>query len=411
VLTIKDKAKVVETISARTGFRTITIRGRQFLVNGVPIKLKGVNRHENWPDVGHAVTEAQMLKDLLLIKQANCNHVRTSHYSNDPRWYELCDQYGIFLVAEANLETHGANDEFNEEPRAKAAIIDRNVANVESFKNHPSVIIWSIGNECSTGGSNFRVALKKVKEIDPSRPTHYEGFGIGGGNPADLDSRMYTNTPDLEKNAISRELTKPFYLCEYAHAMFNSMGSVDIYNDLFDKYPSLLGGAIWEWQDQGIWNRQYPQHQFLAYGGDFGDFPNDKYFIHKGVVASDRTLKPHFPELKHAYQWVSIKPKDLSRGWLTISNRYQFISLAGLRATWTVYEEDKIIASGVLNDTGIGPGVSKNIKLPYRLPVPKPGASYFLNVSFALKATQPWAAKGYEVASEQFSLPIKRSQQ
>jgi beta-galactosidase len=407
VLTTKNEAGVVEMISTRTGFRQITIIGRQFLVNGVPIKLKGVNRHENFPDVGHALTEAQMLKDLLLIKQANCNHVRTCHYPDDPRWYELCDQYGILLVAEANLETHGANDQFNEEPRAKAAIIDRNVANVESFKNHPSVIIWSIGNECTTGGSNFRAALQRVKEIDSSRPTHYEGFGIGSGNPADLDSRMYTNTVDLEKNALDNELTKPFYLCEYAHAMFNSMGSVDVYNDLFDKYPSLLGGAIWEWQDQGIWNKRDPKHPFLAYGGSFGDFPNDKYFIHKGVVASDRSPKPHFPELKHAYQWVSVKPENLSQGLLTVTNRYQFISLAGFTATWKLYEDDKLLHSGVLNTQGIGPGVSKEVKLPYLLPEPRPGASYYLNISFALTTAQPWASKGYEVASEQFVLPAK----
>ena len=407
VVTIKEQHRVKEMISARTGFREIAVKGRQFLVNGVPIKLKGVNRHENWPEVGHAVTEAQMLKDIFLIKQANCNHVRTCHYSDDPRWYELCDQYGIFLVAEANLETHGANDFFNEEPRARAAIIDRNVANVESFKNHPSVIIWSIGNECTSGGSNFRAALQRVEEIDRSRPTHYEGFGIGSGNPADLDSRMYTNTVDLEKNALDQQLTKPFYLCEYAHAMFNSMGSVDVYNDLFDKYPALLGGAIWEWQDQGIWNRRDPKHPFLAYGGEFGDFPNDKYFIHKGVVASDRTQKPHFPELKHAYQWVNLQPKDLSNGWITVANKYQFISLSGLSATWKLMEDDKVISSGLINTAGIGPGIRKDIKLPYRLPAAKPGASYFLNISFVLASTQPWAPKGYEVASQQFVLPVR----
>ncbi|MBE9583232.1 DUF4981 domain-containing protein [Mucilaginibacter sp. JRF] len=407
VLSIKNGDKVTETISAHTGFREVITKGRQLLVNGVPVKLKGVNRHENWPDVGHAVTEAQMVKDILLIKQVNCNHVRTSHYSNDPRWYELCDQYGLFLLAEANLETHGANSDFDEEPRAKAAITDRNVANVESFKNHPSVIIWSLGNECSDGGSNFRAALKRIKEIDSSRPTHYEGFGIDSRNPADIDSRMYTNTADLEKNAKNPELTKPFYLCEYAHAMFNSMGSVDVYNDLFDKYPSLLGGCIWEWQDQGIWNRKDPKHPFLAYGGDFGDFPNDKYFIHKGVVTSERKPKPHFPELKHAYQWVSIKPKDLGAGLITILNRYQFTDLSGLTATWKLYEDEHLISSGDINTSNINAGSSKEVKLPYLLPSAKPGASYYLNISFALKNAQPWAAKGYEVASQQLLLPVQ----
>lgn len=182
VLSVKSGKEAVELISSRVGFRNIEIRGKLFLVNGVPIKLKGVNRHENWPNDGHAITEEQMIRDIVLIKQANCNHVRTCHYSDDPRWYELCDEYGIYLVAEANLESHGAWDEFNEEPRIKAALIDRNVANVENFKNHPSVIIWSLGNECGSGGSNFRAILQAINKIDNTRPTHYQGFGIGAKN-------------------------------------------------------------------------------------------------------------------------------------------------------------------------------------------------------------------------------------
>lgn len=246
VIDLKQGKNSIEKLSSKTGFRKIEIKGRLFTVNGVAIKLKGVNRHENWPDDGHAITEEQMIKDILLIKQANCNHVRTSHYSNDPRWYELCDEYGLYLVAEANVECHGAMNEFNDEPRMKAAIVDRNVANTENFKNHPSVLIWSLGNENGTGGVNFRAALETIKKIDPTRPTHYEGFGIALNNPADIDSQMYTDVFNLEKHAKDQSLTKPFYLCEYAHAMFNSMGSVDIYNDLFDQYPALLGGAIWE---------------------------------------------------------------------------------------------------------------------------------------------------------------------
>ncbi|MDQ6812814.1 MAG: FxLYD domain-containing protein, partial [Bacteroidota bacterium] len=338
IITLNDGARVVETLSSRTGFREIEIKGRLFTVNGVPIKLKGVNRHENWPTDGHAVTEEQMITDIKLIKQTNSNHVRTCHYSDDPRWYELCDEYGIYLVAEANVECHAQQNQFNEEPTIKAAIIDRNVANVENFKNHPSVLIWSLGNENGSGGTNFRAALKAIKAIDPDRPTHYEGFGIAEKNPADIDSRMYTGLEELERRANDNKLTKPFYLCEYAHAMFNSMGSVDIYNELFDKYPSLLGGAIWEWQDQGIYNNRDPKHPITAFGGGFGEFPNDRYFIHKGVVFSDRSPKPHFPELKHAYQWISIREKDLKGGIVTIKNRYQFINLNGFTAKWELSE-------------------------------------------------------------------------
>ena len=405
VLAVQEGNTAVETVSSRTGFRELELKGRLFTVNGVPIKLKGVNRHENWPDDGHAVTEAQMIRDLELIKQVNCNHVRTSHYSDDPRWYELCDEYGIYLVAEANVECHDRQNQFNEVPTFQAAIVDRNVANVENFKNHPSVVIWSLGNENGEGGTNFRAALAAVRALDSGRPTHYEGFGIGNKNPADIDSRMYTGVVELEKNANDNTLTKPFYLQEYAHAMFNSMGSVDIYNELFDKYPALLGGAIWEWQDQGIYNNRNPQHPITAFGGGFGEYPNDHYFIHKGVVFSDRSPKPHFPELKHAYQWITIRPKDAKNGVVTIKNRYQFLNLTSLTAKWELSEDGTTVSTGALAVGPISPGKEKDLTIPYQVK-PKPGAEYFMRVSFALAADQLWAKKGYEVASQQFGLPV-----
>lgn len=405
VINLNDRERIVETLSSRTGFREIEISGRLFLVNGVPIKLKGVNRHENWPDDGHSVTEEQMVKDIVLIKQTNSNHVRTSHYSNDPRWYELCDEYGIYLVAEANVECHDVQNQFNEEPTIKAAIIDRNVANVENFKNHPSVLIWSLGNENGSGGTNFRAALKAIKLIDPDRPTHYEGFGIDSKNPADIDSRMYTQIPELERHAKDKTLNKPFYLCEYAHAMFNSMGSVDIYNELFDKYPSLLGGAIWEWQDQGIYNNRNPEHPITAYGGGFGEYPNDKYFIHKGVVFSDRSHKPHFPELKHAYQWISIRDKDVKNGLITVKNRYQFTNLADLTAKWELTDNGVRVSSGTLDVGSVGPGEEKAVSIPFKITA-RAGSEYFVRISFELSKDQSWAKKGYEVASQQFELGI-----
>ncbi|SDT35180.1 beta-galactosidase [Mucilaginibacter mallensis] len=406
VLTIEKGNDTLETISSRTGFRTIEIKGRIFTINGVRIKLKGVNRHENWPNDGHAVTEAQMIRDIVLIKQANCNHVRTCHYSDDPRWYELCDEYGIYLVAEANLECHGAWDEFNEDPRMKDAIIDRNVANVQSFKNHPSVIIWSLGNECGSGGSNFRAALATVKQLDPSRPTHYQGFGVGEKNPADIESDMYTSLQQVEDYAKGNELTKPFYLCEYAHSMFNSMGSVDYYNALFDKYPTLLGGCIWEWQDQGIYNNRDPKHPIIAFGGGFGEYPNDHYFIHKGVVFSDRSPKPQYPALKHAYQWIGIKESNLKKGMVTIVNKYQFITLNSFTGNWQLSENGIAISSGTFNPGQVGPGTSKDIKIPFIITKTKPGAEYFLRVSFVTNKDQFWAKKGFEVAAEQLKLPV-----
>ena len=402
VLTLKEHGKSVELESALTGFRKIELKGRAFLVNGVPIKLKGVNRHEHWPEVGHAITEEQMIKDILLIKQANCNHVRTCHYSDDPRWYELCDQYGIYLLAEANLECHGAWDEFNEEPRMRAAIVERNVSNVENFKNHPSVIIWSLGNECGKGGSNFAAALAAIKSIDVSRPTHYEGFGIEKDNPADLDSRMYTSLRDLQKIATDGSRSKPMYMCEYAHAMFNSMGSVDEYNELFDKYPSLLGGCIWEWQDQGLYNRRVADHPILAFGGGFGEYPNDHYFIHKGVVASDRSLKPHYPELKRAYQWIGM---NLSGESLTIHNRYQFIGLGGFSGKWVLTEDGISVDSGAVAVGDLGPEAEKTVALPLGRVQRKAGAEYFVRVSFSLVSAASWAPAGFEVAAKQWEIP------
>jgi beta-galactosidase len=404
VITLVEGHKTIETLSSRTGFREIEIKGRLFLVNGVPIKLKGVNRHENFPDDGHAITEAQMIKDIVLIKQTNSNHVRTCHYSDDPRWYELCDEYGIYLVAEANVECHAQQNQFNEEPTIKAAIIDRNVANVENFKNHPSVLIWSLGNENGRGGTNFRAALKAIKAIDPDRPSHYEGFGTGNDrNPADIDSQMYTGLENLEDAAKDKKLTKPFYLCEYAHAMFNSMGSVDKYNELFDKYPSLLGGAIWEWQDQGIYNNRDPKHPITAFGGGFGDYPNDHYFIHKGVVFSNRKPKPHFPELKHAYQWITIRAKDLKSKNFSIKNRYQFTNLSNFTANWELSENGNVVSSGNLAFGSVAPGQEKDFNLPYQIQA-KPGAEYFVRVSFRLASANLWAPKGFEIAAQQFEL-------
>jgi beta-galactosidase len=404
VLTLTQGTKTVETLSSRSGFRKVEIKGRLFLVNGTPIKLKGANRHENWPTVGHAITEEMMIRDLIMLKQGNCNHVRTCHYSDDPRWYELCDEWGIWLVAEANVECHGYSRRFDNEPLMRAAIIDRNVANTENFKNHPSVIIWSMGNENGGLGTNFIDAMNTIKVIDPTRPVHYQCFGTGKKNPADIDSEMYTGLEWLEKNATDTTLTKPFYLCEYAHAMFNSMGAIGEYNDLFDKYPNLMGGAIWEWEDQGIYNNRDPKHPIIAYGGGFGEVPNDHYFIHKGVVFSDRTPKPHYPEMKKAYQWIGITAEDLTNGMFKLKNKFQFINLDGYSATWTLSENGKDIATGKVVIPKMEPMAEKSVKIPYLSTKTKPGAEYFLRFSFTQNNDKLWAKKGFEVATAQFKI-------
>ncbi len=396
-----------EILSSKVGFRKIEIKGRIFTVNGVPIKLKGVNRHEHWSDVGHAVTEEQMIRDLEVIKQGNCNHVRTCHYSDDPRWYELCDEWGIWLVAEANAECHGYDGRFDEEPTMKAAIIDRNVANVENFKNHPSVIIWSLGNECGRVGSNFVAAQAAIKAIDPTRFVHYERFGIGKNNPSDFDGKMYGVPDDFAKIAQNKELTKPFYICEFAHAMFNSMGSLEEYSNVFDNNPEIVGGAIWEYQDQALWNKRDPKHPILAYGGGFGEYPNNHYFIHKGVVAWDRkTIKPHYPEMKKAFQWIGTELIDPAFGTIKIKNKFQFISLEGFDASWSLTENGQEIDKGAISLPRINAFREGRANIPYKIVHPKAGAEYFLRVSYTQKEKTLWADKGFEVASMQFKLPV-----
>lgn len=394
-----------ELMSQRVGFREIEVKGRLFLVNGVPIKLKGANRHENTPETGHYVPEASMIQDIKLLKGANCNHVRTSHYSNDPRWYELCDEYGLYLVAEANVECHGLYGVLDREPRFEKMVVDRNVSNVENFKNHPSILIWSMGNE-NGGGSNLRAAEKMVRSMDPTRVTHYEAFGTNENNPAGIDSQMYTGFENLENAGRSTTMTKPFYMCEYAHAMFNSMGGLGEYNDIIDRYPSILGGAIWEWEDQGLWNRRDPKRQFIAYGGGFGDKPTDRYFIHKGVIDSNRAPKPHYPEVKRTYQWISFTPADLTKNQIKIKNKYAFINLSGFKGNWSLTEDGSKIQSGALPKLNLAPQQETTLAVPVKTFKPKPGARYYLNVAMALGAKANWADVGFEIARAQMELPV-----
>ena len=405
VLTLNTGA---EFLSTRTGFRKVEIKGRVFQINGVPVKLKGANRHEMEADTGHTVDRASMLRDIEVLKTGNCNHVRTCHYSDDPLWYELCDEYGLYLCAEANLETHGYGygpESLSNVKEAEAAHVDRNVANAENFKNHASVVMWSLGNEAGSG-PNFLAALKAVKALDTSRPVHYERFGTGAKNPADVDSQMYTHWTQIERIAQDPTLTKPFYMCEYAHAMNNSMGSIGEYNDVFDTYPALMGGAIWEWQDQGLWNRRDPKRVYLAYGGGFGEVPNDHYFIHKGVVFHDRSPKPHYPEMKKAYQWIGIAADDLAAGKVKIRNKYAFLPLNGFAGTWSVTADGDEIADGKLPKLSLAPGAEETVAIPLPKFRAKPGAEYFLRVSFKLAKNAPWAKAGHEVAWQQFKLPV-----
>lgn len=407
VLTLKGDSQTQQIVSCRTGFRKVEIKGRLFCINGVPVKLKGSNRHENWPESGHVETDAQRIRDLKLLKQANCNHVRTSHYSNDPRWYELCDQYGIYLVAEANVECHGDYAQgISKSPDWKAQYEARITNSVMRDRNHASVVIWSLGNE-SYNGPNLDAELARLKMLDDSRPSHYQGYPYGKSNPCDIDSQMYSSPAEC-LSVAKGDFTKPFYLCEYAHAMNNSMGALGDYNDVIDENPALMGGAIWEWQDQVLWNRRDPKKPFLAKGGGFGDEPNHGAFIVKGVVFSDRTPTPKYPEVKRVYQWIKMSPIDLSKPTIRITNRYAFTNTDQFTPVWRLKQQGLLLREGTLPSISLKPGDSLDLEILIGKIAAQPGAEYLLELGFRLKQDTLWATKGYELASGQWLLPVNQ---
>lgn len=413
VLTLQAASEIEEYISCRTGFRKVEIKGRVFMINGVPVKLKGVNRHEHWPDTGHYVSEERMKIDLELIKRCNCNHVRTSHYPDDPRWYELCDEYGVYVTDEANIESHGYRSRGNvlgDMPQWIRAHRARMAACVERDKNHPSVVMWSLGNEAS-GGRGLREALKVAKSLDPTRPVQYQGFGFSYDreNPTDIESQMYPAHQDLERIGQA-DLTKPYYMIEFAHCLNNSMGGLGEYVDIIDKYEGIMGGAIWEWCDQAIWNRTDPDRSFMAYGGDFGDVPNDGVFCLDGVVFSDRRVSPKYVEVKKAFQFIRFEPEDLPSGTIRICNKYAFTNLEEFDIVWTVTEDGTEIDRGTLPRVSAGPGESATVSIPLAPIDPKPGAEYLLRVASLLGKSTCWADAGFEVACHQFELPIRVAQ-
>ena len=402
-----------EILSCRTGFRKVETKDGVFCLNGVPVKLLGFNRHENEADTGHRVTEANMLRDIHLLKGCNSNHVRTCHYQDDPRWYELCDEYGLYLVAEANLESHGSGwdppSSLSFHPEWEKAHVQREVDNVCSQINHPSVVIWSLGNE-SGWGPNFDAAAAAVKKLDGTRLVHYEGFAHGdhANTRGDMVSQMYTSPTAMDKALQSHEYNRPFYLCEFAHAMNNSLGGLQEYLDEIYKFPTAMGGAIWEWQDQALWNRRDPAHPFLAYGGGFGDRPTDTVFILKGGgVFTDRTRNPKYFEVKHGYQWIKTAARDLAKGGLTVENKYAFTPLSEFLAEWTVTRDGQEVAHGELPLPEVAPGGSAPLDVPLPADVLAQPGEYFLHVGYRFKQPPAWAAPDTEkeIATDQFALP------
>ena len=411
VLTLKDKAgKITDIRTCRIGLRDVKIEKGVFKVNGVPIKIKGVNRHETHPDMGRAITREVMEQDVLIMKRFNINTVRCSHYPNDAYWYELCDKYGIFVIDEANIESHGMGytmeKSLGNNPVWLQQHLDRTRRMVEIHKNHPSIIMWSLGNEAGPG-SNFDGTSKLVREIDPSRPVHYERYN----QVADVDSVMY---PDvnyvLEQGKKKSE--KPFFLCEYAHAMGNAVGNLQEYVDAFYSSERNMGGCIWEFVDHALrkptdtpLGPDLTRKWFYAYGGDFDDHPNDGPFCADGLIMPDRQITPKLWEVKKAYQPIQITAENLERGQIRIENRHFYTDLREFDASYFVSEDGKVIHEGGIEDLLLGPGEQQVISL--RLPdsLPEAGAERFVRISFKLKQELAWGAVGHEVAWQQLQLP------
>lgn len=405
VLALQDaNGRKQEFVSAQVGFRKVEIKNQVFLINGQPVKLKGVNRHENFPDTGHAVTRAQMELDLLRLKQANVNHVRTSHYPNDPYWYYLCNKYGIYLLDEANIESHGyyyGKDSLSHPKEWEAAHVDRVMAMIERDKNHPCVVIWSLGNEAGPG-KNFVAAEKALKARDTSRPTQYER----NNDIVDMGSNQYPDVGWVWRAARGgRGIKYPFYISEYAHIMNNALGNLADYWDAIESSDRIMGAAIWEWCDQGLYKTNAAGERFVAYGGDFGDAPNDGQFIVKGVVFADRTPKPCYFEVKHVYQNITVTARDAAKGEVEIFNKYFFKDLSEFQVTWELTEDGKVIQSGTLPTLPIGPRQKKVVTVPFKKPAFQSGAEYHLKLGFTLRKKCDWAPKGYELAADQIAIP------
>ena len=405
VLSLVDGAgAVVDVRSCRVGFRQVEIRDGALHVNGRRILVKGVNRHEFDPDTGHTISEASMRQDLALMKQFNINAVRTSHYPNHPRWYELCDEYGVYVVDEANVETHGLWGKLAADPLWEEAFVERVKRMVARDKNHPCVIVWSLGNE-SGYGRNHDAMAAWVRAHDNSRPILY--------NPAeeapvvDILSPMYPSVASVAQLAAKPGDQRPIIMCEYAHSMGNSTGNLQEYWALAEEFRRVQGGFIWDWVDQGLRRREPDGAEWFAYGGDFGDEPNDGPFCINGLVGPDRTPHPGLWEYKKVLEPVRVEAVDLEKGRLRVENRYRFVDLRHLHITWSYTVDGVELVTGELPPFHTPPGASEEITLPVAgLPAGE-GGERWLTLTFALAHLTHWAPVGHVVAWAQFQLPTR----
>jgi len=417
VLSLQDtKGHELDVERTEVGFRMVQVLNGQLCVNGQPLLIRGVNRHEHHPSRGHAVNLEDMEQDVKLLKQFNFNAVRTAHYPNHPAFYELCDRYGLYVVDEANLETHGMwpCSRLSEDPVWLTAYMERMTRLVLRDRNHPSIIIWSLGNESGVG-KNHHAMYQWTKITDPTRPVQYEG---GGSNTAatDIICPMYARVetdilvPAVPKWSIKKWIglpneTRPLILCEYAHAMGNSLGSFDKYWQAFRQYPRLQGGFIWDWVDQGITKTDEDGASFYAYGGDFDDVPNDRQFCINGLMFPDRTPHPTAYEAKFCQQHLQFELAPGRALAILVSSEFLFRSTDNEHIQWRVLEDGTVISSGEA-ELVLAPGEHKRILLADELPEPKPGSEYLLTVEVITTQASEWSAEGHLLAQAQFELPM-----
>jgi beta-galactosidase/beta-glucuronidase len=389
-------------------FETLEIRDQQLWLNGRAILLKGVNRHGFDPDTGWTVSRESMEKDVRMMKQANINTVRNSHYPNHPYWYVLCDQYGLYLIDEADLETHGFQitgnwEELSDSEEWLPAYLDRVERMVSSNSNHPAILIWSLGNESGCGKNHERMA-EWVHETDPTRPIHYEG--AGDASFVDLVSTMYPTVKSIRKAGENKaEDPRPYFMCEYAHAMGNSPGSLREYWEAIYHYPRLIGGCVWDWVDQGLRDpHQAPDSADFLYGGDFGDQPNDGNFCINGLVDPDRHPHPGLEELKYWQQPVALSEINPEEGTITVHNRYAFRSLSHLRLTYSIQTTTEVLVEGEIALPEITAGDSAVVTMSELKNYSSSDGIVYLTIQFSLCEPCPWAPEGHVVARMQHML-------
>lgn len=404
--TLLKNGKVEEVIPVNVGFRRVEIKNAQLLVNGQPVLIKGANRHELDPDGGYVVSVERMEQDIRRMKEMNINAVRTCHYPDDPRWYELCDRYGLYVTAEANIESHGmgyGDETLAKNPSYAKAHLERNQRHVQAMYNHPSIIVWSLGNEAGYG-PNFEAAYEWIKAEDPSRPVQYEQAHQTG--KTDIFCPMYYPYAPSEKYSAAPNTTKPLIQCEYAHAMGNSLGGFKEYWDLVRKYPKYQGGYIWDFVDQAVRWKGKDGVAIMAYGGDFNNYDaSDNNFCVNGLISPERVFNPHAYEAQKIYQniWTSKKADKL----LSIYNENFFKNLENVTMKWTLLRDGKPVRTGSVENLDIAPQATKDYAVNYGEITPD--AEWLLNVEYALKEAENILPAGQVIAREQIALtePVK----